>query len=110
MGHGGGSALPSREKVMRVLIDVAQRRKTISYSELGAAVGLPTRGPHWKAVLDDVSLNRPDGTPDITVLVVNKATGLPGQVDFERVSAKSLEVASRVVAEQEAVWTYYRQK
>src|SRR5690606_14560919 len=58
--------------------DIVQRSnregRMVPCSEAAAQLGLPRRGPHWKALLDDMSLNRPAETPDLSVLVVNKAT------------------------------------
>jgi hypothetical protein len=98
-----GSRLAVRQRVMDILVEVARRHELISYSELGRRLGLPTRGPHWKAILDDISLNRGEGVPDITFLVISRATGLPAQIDFRRSSGRETE-AVRAVAEQEAVW------
>jgi hypothetical protein len=56
---------------------------TIYYSELGEQLGIPARGP-WKPILDDVGLEeRGNGRPDITYLVIARASGLPGQIEFE---------------------------
>jgi hypothetical protein len=74
-----GSTLPSRERVVAVLEEVARGRETISYSRLAAILGLPRRGPHWKALLDDLAFNRAPDAPDLTLLVVSAATRLPSR-------------------------------
>jgi hypothetical protein len=46
-------------------------------------VGIPAQGP-WKPILDLISHEETDkGLPDITFLVINKQSGLPGQIRFE---------------------------
>lgn len=102
-----GARLPSREEARRVLVEVAQRRDTISYSELGAILGLPTRGPHWKALLDDLDINRPAGTPDLSVLVVSKATRLPSTRNFQPLDSRDPATRAAIEAEQGAVWAFF---
>lgn len=69
------------ERAWAVLVDTARERRTISYSELALAVGMPHRqrsihrivvGPLCRLVC------RPRGYPDIASLVVRKDTGEPG--------------------------------
>lgn len=97
----------ARDRVFAALEDIARDRATIAYGELGRLVGLPMRGPHWQAILDDISLNRPKGAPDLSFLVVSKSTNLP-QVDIVRINGKTVDVVGRVVREQEACWDYYQ--
>jgi hypothetical protein len=104
MNRGGW---PASDRVLEVLEDVARRREIVTYSELGRRVGLPTRGRHWKAILDDISLKRRKGTPDLSFLVVSKTTLLPA---FEGVNSKTVDVVGRVVREQEACWNYYQKR
>ncbi|MCC6736077.1 MAG: hypothetical protein IT534_08100 [Bauldia sp.] len=99
-----GSKLPSREKVVAVLEEVARRRETISYSRLAAILGLPRRGPHWKALLDDLAINAAPGTPDLTLLVVSATTRLPSQHSLMPDDRKDAAGLARVRAAQEAVW------
>ena len=99
----------ARDRVLAALEDVARDRGTIAYSELGRLVGLPTRGPHWKAILEDIALSRPRGAPDLAFLVVSKTTNLP-QVDIVRINGRTEEIVGRVAREQEACWDYYQMR
>lgn len=93
-----------------MLVAIARRRERISYSGLGAILGLPTRGPHWKVLLDDLSLNEPEGAPELAVLVVAKATGLPSPPAFGLENPKDPAERKRIEALQEAVWRHYAVK
>lgn len=59
-----------------VLIDVAKRRKTISYSELGAAIGVHHRAIRYVlGVIQNFCLE--ENLPPLTILIVN-GSGKPG--------------------------------
>jgi putative restriction endonuclease len=67
----------SASKAWEILGSLAQRKKCITYGELGEAIGV-----HWRQVnhvlglLQDYCID--NDFPPITILVVNKATGVPG--------------------------------
>ena len=72
-----------KASILEVLIAEARSKRTIRYGVLGAKIGIPARGP-WKAVLDELGRDEvAAGRPDITYLVVNARTGLPGQIALE---------------------------
>jgi len=64
------------------LITAAARRSTMTYKELGRAIGLDANLPlphHINRVLDRVATTCVDaGEPSLAVLVVNGQTGEPG--------------------------------
>jgi len=83
-------------------------RQTIFYGDLAPLVGMPTQGP-WKGILDEITLEETgQGRPDFTYLVINKQSGLPGQIGFE--PAKPPTPAQRKQADDEIrkVFEYYR--
>ncbi|MCW6509697.1 hypothetical protein [Lichenifustis flavocetrariae] len=58
----------------------AENRKTITYGEMGAMIGLASQGP-WKVMLDGIAADeRAEGRPDLACLVVRASTGFPGYV------------------------------
>ncbi len=93
--------------IRALLLDRARAGETIFYSDLGRQVGIPSRGP-WKPILDDIAREEiSSGRPDITFLVINKQTGLPGQIEFEPAKPPTLEqrkVADRVLQD---VFSFY---
>lgn len=78
------------------LLNCARAGRTCYYKELGERVGIRARGP-WKGVLDAISKDETDeGRPDITFVVINKKTELPGQIGFkpaEKPSPEQIELA-----------------
>lgn len=89
------------------LVRLAKARQTITYGELGKLVGVPARGP-WKPILDEISRDEAGrGLPDITFLVINAASGLPGQIGFQ--PAKPPTAEQRRLADQviQQVFQYY---
>jgi hypothetical protein len=98
------------DAIRATLLRLAREGRTIFYGELGQAVGIPARGP-WKPVLDEIArLETAEGRPDITFLVINKQTGLPGQIGFK--PAKPPTPGQRRIADAEIqkVYGYYRAK
>lgn len=92
------------------LLQLAREGRTIFYGELGAAVGIPARGP-WKPVLDEIArLETTDRRPDITFLVINKQTGLPGQIRFRPAKPPTPDQRRIADAEIQRVYAYYRVK
>ena len=74
--------LAQQNRILSELVKAARRGKTITYLQLGMAVGIPTRGP-WKPILDRLSLQETNaGRPDVTFMVVRARTGYPGQIGF----------------------------
>ncbi len=52
------------------------------YKDLGAAIGKPARWTLWKAVLDEISYDK----PDLSIIVLNATTGWPGQIAYKALS------------------------
>jgi len=79
------SPVPDRELLARawaVLVDTARAQKTITYSDLAMAVGLPRmqRAIHTIVLAPICScICRPNNFPDIASLVVRRDTGEPGE-------------------------------
>jgi hypothetical protein len=74
--------LERKDAIRRELLKWARKGRLVTYSDLGRAVGVPTRGP-WKPVLDLISTEESErSAPDLTFLVKNKQTGLPSQIGF----------------------------
>jgi hypothetical protein len=99
--------IDSKEDIRARLIDLARNRRTIFYSDLGSEVGIPARGP-WKPILDEIAREETlNGRPDLTFLVINKQTGLPGQIQFE--PAKPPTSDQRAFADQtlRAIFAFY---
>lgn len=85
----------------------ARARRTISYSELGKAVGIPAQCP-WKPVLDEISREETNTVcPDITFLVINKQTGLSSQIDFKSAKHPTPEQRRKADEEIQKVFTHY---
>ena len=75
--------LDRKDKIREELLKLARAGKTCFYMQFGHRVGIPKQGP-WKPVLDCISREETaKGRPDITFLLVNKSTGLPGQIGFQ---------------------------
>jgi len=76
--------LDRKDKIRNELLKLARAGKTCFYGEFGLRVDIPAQGP-WKPVLDVISKEETAaGRPDITFLLINKRTGLPGQIGFKR--------------------------
>jgi len=96
-----------KEAIRAELIRRAKQTCTIYYSELGELVGIPAQGP-WKPVLDEIGREeRSNGRPDITFLVINKQTGLPGQIGFKPAKPPTLEQRRTADSEIQSVFDYY---
>jgi hypothetical protein len=97
-----------KDAIRAELLRLAREGRTIFYTQLGEAVDIPARGP-WKPVLDEISREETaSGLPDITFLVINKQTGLPGQIGFK--PAKPPTPEQRRMADEviKAVFAHYR--
>src|SRR5947209_8627616 len=103
------SDVTDRKRRIRVtLLKRAMERQTIFYGDLAPLVGMSAQGP-WKGILDEMALEETSqGRPDFTYLVINKQSGLPGQIGFE--PAKPPSPAQRKHADDEIrkVFEYYR--
>jgi hypothetical protein len=101
--------LRDRKRRIRVtLLNRAMKKQTIFYGDLAPLVGMAAQGP-WKAILDEIALEETSqGRPDFTYLVINKQSGLPGQIGFE--PAKPPTAAQRKQADNEIqkVFDYYK--
>jgi hypothetical protein len=97
-----------KDEIRAELLRLACEGKTIFYADLGLKLGIPARGP-WKPVLDESSREETArGLPDITFLVINKVTGLPGQIDFKPAKPPTLgqrEMANEMIRQ---VFAHYR--
>ncbi|ESZ05408.1 hypothetical protein X736_19795 [Mesorhizobium sp. L2C089B000] len=99
--------LELKDAIVRILRDRAKQRRTIYYSELGAALAIPAQGP-WKPILDEISREETSaGRPDITYLVVSKTTNLPGQIGFTAAKPPSTQQTKRALETIEAVFDHY---
>jgi hypothetical protein len=99
-----------KDAIRTELVRLARGGQTIYYAKLGEAVGIPARGP-WKPVLDEIAREETaKGLPDITFLVINRQTGLPGQIGFK--PAKPPTPEQRGMADEEIgkVFAHYRPK
>lgn len=96
-----------KDAIVGVLRDRAKQRRTIFYSELGSALGIPAQGP-WKPILDEISREETSaGRPDITYLVVSKTTNLPGQIGFTAARPPSMDQTKTALGTIEAVFGHY---
>ncbi len=98
--------LDKKEAIRQELLRCARAGETIFYSELGNRVGIPPQGP-WKPILDVISRETAAGDPDITFLVINKQTGLPGQIGFEPAKTPTLEQGRQAERELQRIFDYY---
>lgn len=81
-----------KTKMRELLIQVARVEATISYSELASHVNLHHRNPKFMRLLyeiadDDLQNQR----PLLATLVVNKATGRPGEGFFSEITPDERE-------------------
>lgn len=78
-----------------------------TYGTFGPRVGIPARGP-WKRILDHIAEEETArGLPDITFLVVNKATGYPGQIGFTTAKPPSPVQKAKAKAEVQKIIAKY---
>jgi hypothetical protein len=98
-----------QKRAIRVaLIKCAMERRKIYYGELASAVGMAPQGP-WKDLLDEIAKEETaQARPDFTYLVINKKTGLSGQIGFEPAKPPTQEQKSAADREIKKVFTYYR--
>jgi hypothetical protein len=68
---------PARDELKKVI----ERGHVTYYKELGQKVGRHERWPKWKDVLDTIA----HGRPDISIIVLNAASGWPGLIDGKAV-------------------------
>lgn len=74
--------LDRKDRIISELLKVAREGTMISYKDFGPRVGIPPQGP-WRPVLDVISREQTArGLPDITFLLKNQRTRLPGQIGF----------------------------
>lgn len=103
-----------RDTVLQALVVAAHEKKTVTYAELAAQVpGVRGAGSHaMSAMLKEITMQcLREGTPLLTVLVVNSTTGEPGNGFYDLVrgygrmlDAPDLQSAS--LREAELVWTW----
>lgn len=80
---------------VKYLVNVAQQRRLAAYSEVATAVGT-----HPRAVLSHVlgrirQICLDNGWPALTALVVNKATGKPGEAFLDPWLPRDADAAQR---------------
>lgn len=76
------SAIGDVARVRAILIAAARAGEAISYSAFLAQLGLRFTRPRMRALcktLDRIDGDRPEGAPELAVLVVRESDGLPGQ-------------------------------
>jgi uncharacterized protein (DUF433 family) len=96
-----------KQAIVESLLRCARQRQTIFYGELGQEVGIPARGP-WKPVLDEIAREETEyGRPDITFLVINRETGLPGQIGFKPAKPPTVEQRRAADDEIRKIFAYY---
>lgn len=104
---GGVRYLDKKEAIREALLKFSRSRETLYYSELGRLVGIPAQGP-WKPILDVISREETgQDRPDITFLLINKSTGLPGQIGFKPAKPPTIEQKEISRAELERIFTFY---
>lgn len=79
--------VPIDQDIYRKLISIAEAKTTITYQELASVHGLTMDNPASRARLADLlgqisAEEYKNGRPLLSVLVVNKASGMPGQGFF----------------------------
>jgi hypothetical protein len=103
--------IPYLDRKAEIITTLSQRAKsgrTIFYGELGEEVGIPPRGP-WKPILDEIAREETArGRPDITFLVINKQTGLPGQIGFRPARPPTLDQRRMADDVIQKVFAYHR--
>ncbi|MCK9913069.1 hypothetical protein MXD81_28215 [Microbacteriaceae bacterium K1510] len=81
--------------------------RTITYSELGAITDTGPRGPS-KDLLDYIADQQTlAGLPDITVIVVRRDSGYPGQIDGKKTEKPTTEQKQRARAKMQEVIDKY---
>jgi hypothetical protein len=98
-----------KDEIRAELLRLAMEGRTTTFSELGKKLGIPTQGP-WKPILDEIRREEiGQGLPDLTLLVIAKQYGVPGQIAFQlsRFPEKEQREAAREMIEK--VLSYYRQ-
>jgi hypothetical protein len=80
--------LADKQRVHAELMRLAHAGEITYYGMLGAAVGIPQRGP-WKDILDGISDDElRKGNPDIADLVLNATTGWPSRISRQFTNGK----------------------
>jgi hypothetical protein len=97
-----------RKRRIRIeLLKQAFKRETIFYSDLAPLAGMPAQGP-WKPILDEIAREETSqGRPDITYLVINKQSGLPGQIGFEPAKPPTPDQQKLAQSEIKKIFDYY---
>jgi hypothetical protein len=95
-------------EIRTVLLRRAAAGQTIYHGDLGELLGIPARGP-WKPVLDEIGREELSaGRPDITYLVINRTTRLPGQIVFQVARQPTPQQRRKAGEVQNAVFKYYQ--
>ena len=96
-----------KERIRDELRRYAAEGATVTYAELGLAVGVPTQGP-WRPVLDVISREEEAaGLPDVTYLVVSRTTGYSGRIQFKDARRPTPEQVAASEEVQRRVWAMY---
>jgi hypothetical protein len=93
--------------ILRVLVECAKKRETVTYGKLGKHVGFPTTGP-WNKLLDEISSDElRAGHPDITYLVVSSRSGFPKELRFKALREPTPEQKSYADSLWEEIFDFY---
>ena len=101
--------LAKKPNVRRELLKLASAEpiRPLTYGKLAERVSIPARGP-WKGLLDLIAHEETiAGRPDITLLVVLKRTGYPGQINGESARPPSTHQKKYVEAEWKKIADHY---
>lgn len=99
--------LDRKDAIRAAIVKRAKQRATMTYTELGAEVGIPPTGP-WKGVLDHLAREEvAAGRHDLTYLVVSKTTGLPSQIGFVPSKKPTAQQREQALAEFGKIWDQY---
>lgn len=93
-------------KCVPALIEAAKERRTLTYTEIGDAIGHPAfyMGAPLKFVRDKICAEH--GLPPLTVLVVDQISGLPGDNFFQGGHESLTPEAYRAIVEDLTLKVY----
>ena len=94
-----------QKQIRDVLIRCAQDGHTITYSDLGDEIRKPTRWRHWKDNLDAIAeYEKTHDRPDLTLVVVQKSSGLPSVYKGEDLESNDREGVEEYKSDLEGVF------
>lgn len=96
-----------KDGIRKELVRLARERRTVSYSELGRKFRIAVQGP-WKPLLDEISHQEIEkGLPDITLLIISKQSGLPGQLGYQLSRAAIAAQRETAISMIQSIFDYY---